>query len=142
MTHREFSKKGGRAKSAAKTVANRAKMKIFWRRVRSGELPAPRRRKVFPAAIQDLATRYIWWQPSEESLAFPLRVVAQVLNLGTAADCVTLEKFFGQTTMRAALQQAEPGWFRERSWVFWHYRLGLTPWGKEPPPLPSRTYVA
>jgi hypothetical protein len=138
----DFSRKGGQAKSAAKATANRAKIAAFWAKVRLGELPPPRRHKTFPEPIHELARRYIWWQPSNESLAFPLRVVAQVLNLGTAADCVTLEGYFGQETMRDALRRAEPGWFRDRSWNFWHYRLGLTPWGEEPPPLPARSYVA
>lgn len=140
MNLADFSRKGGQAKSAAKTSANRTKMASFWKKVRRGELSAPRRHRTFPESIHELARKYIWWQSSKESLAYPLRVVAQVLNLGTAPDCITLEEYFGKKMMRAALKQAEPGWFRERSWNFWHYRLGLTPWGAEPPPLPTRSY--
>jgi len=136
----EFSRKGGRAKSAAKTAANRAKMASFWQKVRRGELPTPRRSRNFPESIHELARRYIWWQPSNEALAFPLRVVAQVMNIGTVADCIAMEKFFGRAAMRSALRRAEPGWFRDRSWTFWHYRLGLTKWGDEPPPIPIRSY--
>ncbi len=142
VTHREFSQKGGRVKSVAKTAANRAKIARFWKQVRRGEVSAPRRGKVFPEPIHALAKRYLWWQTSLESLKTPQRVVAQVMNLGTAEDCITLEEYFGQEAMCQALRAAEPGWFRERSWTFWHYRLGLTPWGDEPPPLPERTYVA
>jgi hypothetical protein len=61
------------------------------------------------------------------------------MDIGTMADCATLEKHFGRPAMRNALKRAEPGWFRERSWAFWRYRLGLTQWGDEPAALPSRS---
>jgi predicted nucleotidyltransferase len=44
-THAEFSRRGGKARSAAKTAANRAKASAFWRDVRSGRRPSPRRRR-------------------------------------------------------------------------------------------------
>ena len=137
-----FSRKGGQAKSDTKTAANRAKMSAFWRKVRRGELPPPRRYRQFPDSIRALARRYVWWLPPDRALALPQRVIAQVLDLGTMADCAALEAHFGRPAMRRVLQRAEPGWFRERSWGFWHYRLGLTQWGDEPPPLPTRSFDA
>lgn len=142
MEQIEFARKGGLMRSPAKTAANRAKMAAFWRKVRAGEMPSPRRHRKFPEEIRALAKRYVWWLPPEESLAIPLRVVAQVMDLGTMADCAAMEKFFGRPAMRQAIQRAQPGWFRERSWTFWRYRLGLTKWGKEPPPLPTRSFDA
>ena len=135
-----FSRKGGRARSAAKTLANRAKMTAFWRQVRRGDRPPPRRLRRFPDPIRALARRYLWWLPPDEALAQPQRVIAQVMDLGTWADCAALEAHFGRDLMRKALRRAEPGWFRPRSWVYWHYRLGLTPWGQEAPPSPSRRF--
>ncbi len=137
-----FSRRGGQARSVAKTAANRAKMAAFWRKVRRGQLPPPRRHRKFPEAVRALARRYVWWLSPDESLALPLRVVAQVMDLGTMTDCATLESHFGRPVMRQTLKRAEPGWFRERSWVFWHYRLGLTKWRGEPPPLPTRSFDA
>lgn len=49
MNHSTFSRKGGRARSEAKTVANRAKAAAFWQAVRAGERAAPRRPKAPPA---------------------------------------------------------------------------------------------
>jgi hypothetical protein len=138
----EFSRKGGRAKSAAKTSANRAKMSAFWQKVRRGELPPPRRHRKFPDSIRTLARRYVWWQPPDESLSLPLRVAAQVMDIGTLEDCAVLRRYFGLRELRRTLNQAEPGWFRPRSWTYWHYRLGLTKWGGDPPPLPERTFAA
>ena len=137
-----FSRKGGRARSAAKTLANRAKMTAFWRQVRRGDRPPPRRLRRFPDPIRALARRYLWWLPPDEALAQPQRVIAQVMDLGTWADCAALEAHFGRALMRKTLRHAEPGWFRPRSWVYWHFRLGLTPWGQEAPPSPSRRFAA
>jgi hypothetical protein len=135
-----FSRKGGLARSVAKTAANRTKMTVFWRKVRRGELPPPRRYRRYPDSIRALARRYVWWLSPDESLALPWRVVAQVMDIGTMADCATIESHFGRQAMRDTLKHAAPGWFRERSWVFWHYRLGLTRWGDEPPALPTRSF--
>jgi predicted nucleotidyltransferase len=49
MDHKSFSRKGGRARSPAKTAANRAKASAYWSSVRLGKLPAPRRPKVPPS---------------------------------------------------------------------------------------------
>jgi hypothetical protein len=105
--------------------------------VRAGEAIPPLRRR-YSQRMQALAARYIWWEPPARALRRPLRVVAQVLNLGTAADCAALEEEMGTQTERTAVEKAEPGWFNERSWTYWHYRLGITPWGDEPPSLPVR----
>ncbi|MFH1500186.1 MAG: nucleotidyltransferase family protein [Verrucomicrobiota bacterium] len=49
MNHTTLSRKGGRARSAAKTVANRAKAAAYWEAVRAGARPPPRRPKCPPA---------------------------------------------------------------------------------------------
>jgi predicted nucleotidyltransferase len=60
MNHKAFSRKGGRVRSLAKTSANRAKAHAFWKAVRAGERPAPRRLRVppNPATIARLLTDY------------------------------------------------------------------------------------
>lgn len=50
MDHRTFSQKGGRARSLAKTAANRAKASAFWKSVREGARPGPRRLRTPPHA--------------------------------------------------------------------------------------------
>jgi predicted nucleotidyltransferase len=49
MNHRTFSRRGGKARSPAKTAANRAKAAAYWESVRAGDLPKPRRRRTPPA---------------------------------------------------------------------------------------------
>ncbi len=60
MNHTTFSRKGGRARSEAKTAANRAKATAFWNAVRTGEKPSPRRRRIppTPEAIATLLVGY------------------------------------------------------------------------------------
>lgn len=55
MNHTTFSRKGGRARSEAKTLANRAKAAAFWNAVRTGEKPSPRRPRV-PPSPETIAT--------------------------------------------------------------------------------------
>jgi hypothetical protein len=43
VDHRAISRRGGKARSLAKTVANRAKAAAYWKAVRAGRRPAPRR---------------------------------------------------------------------------------------------------
>jgi predicted nucleotidyltransferase len=60
MNHATFSRKGGRARSPAKTAANRVKAVAFWDAVRKGARPAPRRSRLPPApgAIAGLLAAY------------------------------------------------------------------------------------
>lgn len=48
MNHAACSRKGGKVRSAAKTAANRAKAAAYWKAVRAGEKPAPRRPRTPP----------------------------------------------------------------------------------------------
>ncbi len=90
-----------------------------------------------PILIKRLAQRYIWWQSPEASGADPCRVFAQVMDIGTLEDVQALVNAVGRTTLTGVLKQARPGWFRPRSWAFWHTALGLATAGRIPP-IPSR----
>jgi hypothetical protein len=84
-----------------------------------------------------LAAKYVWWLSAEESMEFPARVIAQVMNIGVFDDVGRLLDSIGEDGLRTVLQQAEAGQFNGRSWHYWHYRLGLA----EPnlvPPLPIK----
>ena len=89
------------------------------------------------ALLTEFAQRYIWWKSPEEAMAYPARVVAQVMNIGVFQDAARLAEALGDEGLRAVLRQAEAGQFNARSWHYWHYRLGLAAPG-EVPPLPVR----
>ena len=87
--------------------------------------------------MKRMGQRYIWWQPPEPSVADPRRVIAQVMDIGTIEDIQALAGAIGRNTLTGVLEQARPGWFRPRSWAFWHIALGLATAGRIPP-IPSR----
>lgn len=74
-------------------------------------------------AILNLATKYCWWKTPEESLAYPQRVIAAIMDKGTFSDIQLLLSLIGEEGLRDALSRAEPGQFRPRSWAYWQYRL-------------------
>jgi hypothetical protein len=92
--------------------------------------------------LRNFAERYMWWKLPSEALLYPERILAQVMNLGTYDDLRRLVTTFGYEQLRQVLGNAEPGWFNERSWFFWHYRLGMATLEKAPPPLPVRVIPA
>ena len=78
------------------------------------------------AILHEFAGIYIWWDSAEQAVQQPERVVAQVKDIGEFDDCRILEQEFGVEYLQHVLSIAEPGWFRGRSWSWWHARVGLT----------------
>ncbi len=68
----------------------------------------------------------------------PERVIAQAMNIGSYDDLQVLSAEVGDAYLRDVLSHAEIGEFNERSWSYWHYRLGLTSPGDEIPAMPMR----
>jgi|SRR5579871_820978 hypothetical protein len=83
------------------------------------------------------AGRYIWWKTPDEALRYPQRILAQVMNIGDYADVQEMVEAFGNNTLCAVIRQAEIGQFNDRSWAYWHYRLGLAS-PEQVPPQPTR----
>lgn len=87
--------------------------------------------------LKSLAQKYIWWKTPEEAVSMPGRVIAQVMNIGDYADVQLLVSTVGDEALREVIRDAEPGQFNERSWTYWHYRLGLSDIDQVPA-LPTR----
>jgi hypothetical protein len=90
-------------------------------------------------ALKSLAGKYVWWKTPDEAVSMPLRVIAQVMNIGDYADVQALAAQVGDDVLRDVLSHAEAGQFNERSWSYWHYRLGLAS-VDHVPPLPVRRF--
>jgi hypothetical protein len=90
--------------------------------------------------LKRLAGRYVWWKRPDEAVAMPARVIAQVMNLGDFEDVQLLAKELGDTALREVLTHAEAGQFNQRSWAYWHYRLGLA-MADHVPPMPTRKFA-
>lgn len=91
-------------------------------------------------SLKPFASKYIWWKTPEEAVVMPERVIAQVMNIGDYADVQTLVSQVGDEVLREVLTHAEAGQFNERSWAYWHYRLGLSSVGHVPD-LPVRKFA-
>ena len=90
--------------------------------------------------LKPLASKYIWWKAPDEAVSMPERVIAQVMNIGDYADVQMLVAQVGEDVLRDVLAHAEAGQFNERSWAYWHYRLGLAEVDCVPA-LPVRRFV-
>ena len=88
-------------------------------------------------ALKRLAAKYIWWKTPDEALAQPERLFAQVMNIGDYDDVLILVDTVGESALQEVLKKAEIGQFNERSWAYWHYRLGLA-LPEQVPPMPTR----
>ena len=75
--------------------------------------------------LRAIAAKLIWWQAPEVSLRDARRLVAQIMNLGTWEDVKFAQSHFGLAAFRDALEQAQPGWFEQDSWVVWHNAFEL-----------------
>lgn len=91
-------------------------------------------------ALKPLASKYIWWKTPDDAVAMPQRVIAQVMNIGDYADVQALATQVGDDALKQVLSHAEAGQFNERSWAYWHYRLGVASLGQVPA-LPVRRFV-
>lgn len=79
-----------------------------------------------------LAAKYIWWKTPEEAIRHPDAIVAKVMDIGDYDDVQALASELGEVCFSQVLQRAEVGQFSEKSWAYWHYRLGLCEPGAVP----------
>ena len=89
--------------------------------------------KQHAALLTALAGKYVWWLTPAEAMELPARVVAQVMNIGVFEDVRIMAETLGDDCLRSVLQHAEAGQFNNRSWAYWHYRLGLAEPDQVPP---------
>lgn len=90
------------------------------------------------AEFDRLVRAYSWDLQGEEARAWPFRLFRRVMDLGTLADVVAMERCFGRDQLAEALTTAPIGALRPKSWAWWHLRLGLTEPGEAPPAMPDR----
>jgi hypothetical protein len=63
------------------------------------------------------------------------------MNIGDYDDVQRMISVLGADAFKEAILTAEPGWFTERSWSYWCYRLGITEPGDALPPIPQRVFL-
>ncbi len=84
--------------------------------------------------LEQLAKKYIWWNPPAWAYAHSEILLANVMNLGNWDDIQTLRKTVGDETLKAVLADPPAGYFSYRSWDYWHIKFDMLPI----PPLVKR----
>ena len=90
------------------------------------------------ATLRQMAAKYIWWKTPDDAMRYPHRVITQVMNIGDYGDVQTMVYALDKDVLKEALATAEAGEFSEKSWVYWHLRLGLCHSFEACPALPVR----
>jgi hypothetical protein len=89
--------------------------------------------------LRQLASKYIWWKSPDQAMRSPRRIAAQVMDIGDYDDVQRLANTLGDNYLRLVVSNIEPGQLNERSWNYWHHRLGLVKRGNVPP-MPKRKF--
>lgn len=88
--------------------------------------------------LNEMSAKYIWWESGDGHPFSGRRILAQVMDIGDFEDVLRVIDDLGEEPLRDVLAHAEPGWFKPRSWSYWHYRLGIADPGAHVPALPKR----
>jgi len=59
--------------------------------------------------LERMSRKYVWWKSPDEALAFPNRVIAQVMNMGDYDDVQAVANQVGDEVLRDVLTHAEIG---------------------------------
>lgn len=94
--------------------------------------------KSFPITpeLLEVARRVVWFAEPTIALSNPLHFISHVLVYGTISDLHVLWKFVDKSDLKEILDNAPPGIFDIRSWVYWNLMCGRD----SPPPLPQRKF--
>ena len=76
--------------------------------------------------------KYAWWETPQEALRCPCKLLARIMDSGLWQDVCTLSRLHAKEELGRVLACSEPGDFSEKSWHFWHCRLGLCELGQVP----------
>lgn len=82
----------------------------------------------------------IWWQSEDETLQWPERLIAQVMDKGLFPEWELLMSVVTKAQMGEVLKHALPGWFKPQAWTYWHL-MCLNIRYPNVPPLPLRKFA-
>ena len=83
-----------------------------------------------------LSARLVWFEPADEALADPIRLMAYAFARATHEEMKLLRAYIDDSDLAEALERAPPGIIDPRSWAYWNARIGRYP----PPPMPIRKF--
>lgn len=83
-----------------------------------------------------LARKYVWWEPADWAFHHSEVFLSNVMNLGDWEDIELLQKVVSKKMLKELLKKRPIGVFNQRSWDYWHAKLGLG----QAPSLPRRRF--
>src|ERR1700691_4281756 len=86
----------------------------------------------------ELARRGIWFEPPEQALSDPIRIMAYAMTYARHEDMREIRRHLSDDDIREALDRAPAGIIDPRSWAYWNVMMGRYP----APILPVRMFVA
>ncbi len=86
--------------------------------------------------LRRIASRVVWWDTPEHVVSRPDDFLCRVMAIADLADANYIASLYGTDRLRQAILSAPAGVFDDRSWHYWHHRLGLG----APGPLPARRF--
>lgn len=84
--------------------------------------------------LDELASRYVWWENATWAYQHPEIFLANVMNLGTWDDICLLRQCVGDDILEQIITDPPAGLFSPRSWNYWNIKFNHWP----VPPLPIR----
>ncbi len=84
----------------------------------------------------EVARRVEWFTEPVKALSNPIHFISHVLVYGTVSDLHVLWKVIDKADIKEVLDQAPPGIFDIRSWVYWNLICDRDP----APPLHQRNF--
>lgn len=79
------------------------------------------------AELRKIAEGVVWFHEPETTLRDPRLFLSHVMRYGTLEDVLVTNQYFSDADYHEILKNPPAGLFDERSWNFWHIRLGLNP---------------
>lgn len=81
-------------------------------------------------------SKYIWFDKSYTVKNNPKKVIAYAMRYADLDDFWIIFSL-GDDTLKDVLKTANPGWFDEKNWIYWHTILEI----KNIPTLPKRQCI-
>lgn len=88
------------------------------------------------AELKTILSRIIWFEPPEESIQNPIRVLAYAMAYASHEDMNILLKYYPKERIISILDKIPAGIVDPRSWAYWNLI-----WGRYPAPsMPQRFF--
>ena len=86
--------------------------------------------------IKEIVRRVIWFEPPEQSMKDPIRLIAYAMRYARYEDMKVLRRYIPDSDFIYALDNIPPGIVDKRSWAYWNAIFNRYP----APAMPVRNF--